>query len=184
MDWSSSVDQPLPRREPQVRQRSVVTITEAESTTDLAPDLAGWKGSRVEVRVGRIALQGVHDRLEIPRSHALRRGSYHVGGTQRPGHCSILRLALLSPRWSGHVRAEEHHDATGHVNLAEMNVGLGDPRGQAGILEGERQRLIRPVEPQHERGPPIGQNGSGLPSPQPSYFVETREHGVELFDMI
>lgn len=52
-------------------KRWLCSILVARFAPDLAPDLASRKGHRVDVRVGRIALQGIHYRLEVSRRHAL-----------------------------------------------------------------------------------------------------------------
>jgi len=92
---------------------------------NLTADLARLVKGRMDIGVGGIRIQRIHQAGEITGGNILRRGPDHT--RSRPGACNgpAVQRAFLGPsRTVSQIAAEEDHNAAGIARLTEMDVSL------------------------------------------------------------
>jgi hypothetical protein len=154
--------------------------------TNLPSNLTGGEGCGVDVSIGGIRKDGRHERVEITRCHTLRDRPDYACGYNRPLHRSAIQRAGLGSRRrsEGRVRAEEHHNATRNVHLAEVDVRLRNRRTQPRICQLKANRLVDPIDVQQELPLSWGKYRTCLSSPKTADFLKSGERGKELLFIV
>src|SRR5882672_2387498 len=160
-----------------VRERELVApVMTAIAVPDLAADLPGREGRRVDVAVSRVVVERLDEPGEIAHGYALTRWPDHFSGRDGPRHRpGGSRTGLGARRPVAEVGAEERHDSTADVPLAEVDMRLRNRRIQSGVRQGEGQGLGLPVEIEIERRRASGQDRAGLSGADSADFLETGE---------
>jgi hypothetical protein len=91
----------------------------------LPTDLASGECRRMDIGIGSVREQGVHQRAKVVSRNVLRRDRQNIGLCPCACHGATIRRARRGARGAvAQVRAEEHEDGAGRVRLAEMDMGL------------------------------------------------------------
>src|SRR6516162_251758 len=112
-----------------VTARRLVLVVLVIGMANLAANLARRKVRGVNIAIGGIGDERRDQRVEIAGRNVLRGRPNHASARDRSGYGSAARRTKLSSRRTVvEVGAEEHHDASRHMPLTEVNVRLRDRR--------------------------------------------------------
>src|SRR5438445_2749722 len=107
----------------------LVVIVVTIALADLAADLTRREpGHRMDIGIGGIRFQRVHERVEVAGGDILSCRAYYARVREGAGHGPGIGRAYGRPGnrggGEGRGRAEPHHDAAGHMPLTEMDMCL------------------------------------------------------------